>query len=111
LLVGAAVVVTYIIAIPISSNWLFGWLLAVGIFALYHVGRTATWPRWLVWCGVVSYSLYLLHTLPLNWFGVWGAPLAIALAGISYRLIEQPMIRLGRSLDRSAARAPARAPA
>lgn len=56
-------------------------------------------PRALVWIGERSYSLYLMHGLaiahlpPLLWM-----PGAIIAAALSYRLVEQPAIALGRRL-------------
>lgn len=64
-----------------------------------------------VWLGRVSYSLYLIHVpllaavihlahgwLPLPLTVLCVIPLALACAGLMYRLVEQPSIRLGRRL-------------
>jgi peptidoglycan/LPS O-acetylase OafA/YrhL len=110
LLCSVLVVILYILALPIPFNWLIGWLIALGVFAFFHYQRHAAWPRFLVWCGIVSYSLYLLHALPLYWLGAWGAPIALIIAGVSYRLLEHPMIQFGRSLDHAIFQAPPRLP-
>jgi peptidoglycan/LPS O-acetylase OafA/YrhL len=95
------VMALYSVAIPIPSNWSASWLIGLGSFAFFHFRRHAAWPPSLVWCGVVSYSLYLLHALPLHWLGAWGAPLALMIAGASYRLIERPTIQLARSIEQA----------
>lgn len=64
-----------------------------------------------VWLGRVSYSLYLIHVplltaaihlahgwLPLPLTVACVIPLALACAGLMYRLVEQPSIQLGRRL-------------
>ena len=73
------------------------------------IAEALWWPpgrwRWLAHVGVVSYGLYLFH-LPIGlWLGAHQTPealepiatfaLSLALAELSYRLIERP-IRYGR---------------
>ncbi len=80
--------------------------------------------------GVISYSLYLWHTVPLyfmrdhNVFQSWGlgenflhlqvfsytVPLAIALACVSYFAVERPFLRAKDQRSTSAAATTAHAP-
>jgi peptidoglycan/LPS O-acetylase OafA/YrhL len=93
------VLVLYIIALPVALNWISGWLLAAGIFAFIHRFRHLQWPIPLVWCGIISYSIYLLHPLVLSFVPGWGALLTIGVAGLSYVVIERPFINFGRHLE------------
>jgi peptidoglycan/LPS O-acetylase OafA/YrhL len=96
------------------------WPAIVGSVGKGVAGRVLAW-RPLVYLGVVSYGFYLYHFAvitraneltdslggPLGWV-VWvsvGLAGATALAIASWRLVEQPAIRLGRRLTR---REPAR---
>ncbi|TDD63529.1 acyltransferase family protein, partial [Actinomadura rubrisoli] len=90
------------------------WLTFLGGFAL----RRRSMPRALVWSGLVSYSLYLLHPLvvqtvwrasgdPGGMPGIvrlgWGVVLVAAVlvsAGLAHRYVERPAQRLGRRLAR-----------
>lgn len=80
--------------------------------------------RFLVWVGVISYSVYLWHvplldwlpdTESLGWTGVarlslLGVPVSLAVGWISYQLVEMPGLRLRRpwfGRDVAAADAPA----
>ncbi|RPI08249.1 MAG: acyltransferase, partial [Actinobacteria bacterium] len=72
--------------------------------------RRFHFPKVLVWLGAISYSLYLWHALVLRaisptayrplTFAVWLAA-AIVVSALSYRWIEQPFIRMGRSIAAS----------
>ena len=63
-----------------------------------------------MWLGAISYSLYLWHALVLRaisptayrplTFAVWLAA-TIVVSALSYRWIEQPFIRMGRSIAAS----------
>jgi peptidoglycan/LPS O-acetylase OafA/YrhL len=80
--------------------------------------------RPLVWIGQISYSIYLLH-MPVLGYGLWAlratthadlrgwsptsalamlglVGLTVALASLTYRWIELPMIRYGRRAENSA---------
>lgn len=101
LAVASVIATAYLLLFPVPWNWRSGWLLALGLFLLLHRNRAAAWPKWLIWCGVVSYSVYLLHGVPLWFGGPLAAPLCFVLAGLTYRLIEQPSIAFGRRLTTS----------
>ncbi len=76
------------------------------------------WPKFMVWCGTVSYSLYLFHPVifyPLYFFlkahpQLAAAPLSlwlllcavatVAFASITYLLVEAPANRLAARLTR-----------
>jgi peptidoglycan/LPS O-acetylase OafA/YrhL len=87
-------------------------------------------PRFLVWSGLVSYSLYLLHPLVVQvvWYAAgqdtwglpvpvraaWGAALAAAVlvsAALAHRYVERPAQRLGRRLTARHRASPAPGPA
>ncbi len=73
--------------------------------------------RVLAWIGLTSYSFYLYHTIVLAQLNtlvsdlhglprylfvlVFGVALSCACAGISYYVVERPMLRLGRPRARS----------
>jgi peptidoglycan/LPS O-acetylase OafA/YrhL len=70
--------------------------------------RALAWPP-LAAVGVVSYSLYLWHLPIVESFepGAWvlaAVPLALAPAFVSYRLVEEPFLRLRRAWGATAAR-------
>ncbi|WP_127503485.1 acyltransferase family protein [Actinoplanes solisilvae] len=87
-------------------------------FLLAYVLRQRNTPAALTWLGRVSYSLYLLHVIVLFLLphivpALGTQPVAIrvltgisyliavlALAGLSYRIVEQPGVNLGRRLTR-----------
>jgi peptidoglycan/LPS O-acetylase OafA/YrhL len=92
-----------------DPGWAPAILLAVGFFAVAFALRHRSFPRWLAHLGVMSFSLYLLHPLLLRvspnlpLFFVMLVPLGY----LTHRLIELPAQRLGRSVARLSARAPA----
>ena len=70
--------------------------------------RSAKFPRPILYLGTISYSLYLTHAIPIYAIGrvfdnrpldalLWIVA-AVALSGITYRLIEKPSIQLGRHI-------------
>jgi peptidoglycan/LPS O-acetylase OafA/YrhL len=95
-----ALLVVYLLTLPAPIAFTVGWLLALFVFVALHQLQARPWPRWLVWCGVVSYSIYLLHPIPLHFTHGWAWPLIFPLATLGYTLIEAPAIQLGRRLTR-----------
>jgi len=105
---GAVIVISVLIHERNKENW-FNRFLAIGV--VNRLGR-------------YSYSFYLLHFIVLYWMAralfhlvgagalgaaplAWGAlmalvtvPLTFWLAGLSYRFVEVPMVKLGKRLTR-----------
>ncbi|MFI0408647.1 acyltransferase family protein [Actinomadura sp. 3N508] len=102
---------------PLGIDWTIAvaaaWLTFLGGLAL----RNRPMPRALVWSGLVSYSLYLLHPLVIQaiWHAagrdpgelpgqirlIWGMVLVVAVLGaaaVAHRYVELPAQRLGRRL-------------
>ncbi|MGP3957979.1 acyltransferase family protein [Nonomuraea sp. 3N208] len=98
--------------------WITTLALAAATFAVGMALRTRSVPRALVWLGVISYSLYLVHVPLLKVLTALAGDLravplpvqalvvALVTAGVlgtsqvTYRLIEAPAQRLGRTLAR-----------
>jgi peptidoglycan/LPS O-acetylase OafA/YrhL len=86
--------------------FLSAWVASYVFFGLLLYFRHAHFPRVLLWLGRISYSIYIVQGLMLQiLFPVSpGALLVIRLAGtialsaLTYRLIEEPCIRLGKKL-------------
>lgn len=91
-----------------------GYVVGIGAFILF-ASVLKIHLRLFAWLGEISYSVYLLHGVPLYviyWYckghGLTGGPLglymaltlppAILLAWLSYRLVEATSIRLGHTL-------------
>ena len=111
------------------TGWPFDrWLLQGGLLAMNLASAalvaclvSSPWPGLrvffqcapLVWVGRVSYGIYLWHIvvflmlgrlgLPLGW-GYWptAVGVTIALAALSYYLLERPVLRLKRRFERVA---------
>jgi peptidoglycan/LPS O-acetylase OafA/YrhL len=99
--------------------WIATLVLAAATFAIGMALRHRAVPRVLVWLGLISYSVYLLHHPLLKLFvTVFGDPrkqspitqslLAVAFVALvlccswlTYRFVERPMQRLGRRLARA----------
>jgi len=97
--------------------WLTTLALAAATFAGAMALRHGRVPRPLVWLGLISYSVYLLHHPVLCWLGaavgdvrnadaiVQASLIAVylvvvlALSRLTYGLVERPMQRLGRRLS------------
>jgi len=86
------------------------WLLAYVFFIAAYALRDRRMPKWLVWCGTVSFSVYLFHPVFLTiahqvlvspWLSfVTTVLLTLVFAHYSYKFIEAPVIRYGRKLNR-----------
>ncbi|MFG1695398.1 acyltransferase family protein [Nonomuraea sp. NPDC049309] len=101
-----------------ADVWLTTILLAAATFAGGMALRGRRLPRILVWFGLISYSLYLVHHPLLRYFVLFsgdlrGEPLAyqlvmsaaalaliIAVSAVTYRFVEKPMQDLGRRISR-----------
>jgi peptidoglycan/LPS O-acetylase OafA/YrhL len=104
---------------PLSWGWPAAVAAAWLTFAVALALRRRGMPRALPWLGVISYSVYLLHQLPLQvirrligdpaplpamervgWAGVILTTVLVSSA-VAYRHVEKPMQRLGRRVARS----------
>ena len=114
--ISTAVVLAAMCRTTVNARWGYGWGLSVvqlGALALIGglVAAPAGWlPRWLSvaplrWIGQRSYGLYLWHFPVFRIFArhthlghartvVLEVAVAVAVAALSYRLIEQPALRL-----------------
>ncbi len=83
------------------------WLAAYALVVLAVTQRERSFPRVLLFLGLISYSVYLLHPAVLAVVGDWqdhvlamavllGATVAISTA--AYRVVEAPSIAVGRRL-------------
>lgn len=123
-LVGVTALIAAVALLMAAIDWLhndvahmsvsLGYLLGIAAFALFSTALKIH-LRMFAWLGEISYSIYLLHGVPLYvivWlcrhYGLVGAPLgvymvatvppAIILSWASYRLVEAPGIRLAHAL-------------
>lgn len=102
-------------AMGFNSSYLGG----LALFGVLYLFRTRTAPRWLLWLGAVSYSLYLTHTTVIQLVGatpLWGVGAVVAsvsvvaaslvVAGLLHRYVERPSTDLGRRLTSPGRRSP-----
>nr|WP_306943860.1 acyltransferase [Streptomyces phaeochromogenes] len=96
------------------QGWIVAFLLAVLTFGVALALRHRRIPRWLIWLGMISYSVYLLHPVLLavsdGTIGRWprdNPVLVVAffavllpLCALTYRYIEAPGQAWGRKLAR-----------
>ena len=50
-------------------------------------------PRAVIYVGVISYGIYLVHPPLFAWFGWWGVALTLPAAAVMYRFWESPLRR------------------
>lgn len=90
--------------IGLSASWADGAIFDLASGGLLLAAVSPTWiarrllaMRWLVWLGVISYSLYLWHFWVLAMFAWPVKPitigLSVVLAWLSFRFVEQPFRR------------------
>ena len=81
------------------------WSLAYAVFGILLMLRDREFPKWILWIGRISYSLYLVHGLVLFLlpkslnpvvFAVAVAGLSIAISGLTYEFVEKPAIAFHR---------------
>jgi peptidoglycan/LPS O-acetylase OafA/YrhL len=107
--------------LPLSFHCVWcTWLAAYAGFLILLPWRGHEMPAWLCYLGKISYSIYLVHTclvvlLPSTWPPMLYIPALFAgtlvLASLTFHLIEQPFIRLGRRWTGRRASAPEPLPA
>lgn len=87
------------------TNVSISWALAYGLFAMLFLMRNRAFPRWTLWLGRISYSLYLLHGLvltlvPHSWnpflYIAVSWTISLGLSTLTYSFIEKPAIAFCR---------------
>lgn len=85
------------------------WLAAYACFLGALAARRHAFPRGLLFLGLISYSVYLLHPAVLAVVGDWHQHVlaltvllvaTVGLAALAYRLVEAPSIATGRRIRR-----------
>jgi peptidoglycan/LPS O-acetylase OafA/YrhL len=93
---------------PAVLPMLTAWLGAYAIFCAGLALRSRTVPRWLRRLGTISFSVYLVQALVLLAVPALPSPaltavlwlaVIVAVSEGTYRLVEQPAVRLGRRLS------------
>lgn len=89
--------------LPMLSAWIGAYL----VFGVVFLQRKRQYPRLFLHCGVISYSIYLLHpfvmtmlpiySFPLLAFALW-VSIVIGVATLTYNYVEVPCITLGRRI-------------
>jgi peptidoglycan/LPS O-acetylase OafA/YrhL len=112
--IAASAVLWLLVAEDYTHGWLAAPASALLVGACVLPLRPGVAVRALAWrplaaVGVVSYSLYLWHLPIVESFepGAWvlaAVPLALAAAFTSYRIVEEPFLRLRRAWGATAAR-------
>lgn len=99
LLAGAVTMLAAALALPLFPSQHSNVIAAVGAGLLVGWGINASpRPRWLWASGAaISYGLYLWHADLTELYGLSGAVGAFAVAGVSYVLLERPVMRWVRS--------------
>jgi peptidoglycan/LPS O-acetylase OafA/YrhL len=76
------------------------------LFGLLYALRNRSFPRWILWLGRISYSLYLVHGIVLSLLPADLNPvvfvasvigLSVAISAVTYEFIEKPAIEFHRS--------------
>lgn len=80
---------------------LVSWTAAYTLFVVLFLLRAREFPKWTLWIGRISYSLYLVHGIVLALlprslnpliFSCAGISLSIAISAVTYQWIEKPAI-------------------
>lgn len=88
-------------------RYMLAYFLAIGLFIFFE--KCTAVPGWLVFFGSISYSLYLMHPIVLNFFHaenytVWSVALAfvltVGISTLSWWFVEKPFQRLGRDINK-----------
>lgn len=86
----------------VSASWVLAYVLFGSLYAL----RNRSFPRWILWLGRISYSLYLVHGIVLSLLPADLNPvisvasvigLSVAISAVTYEFIEKPAIEFHRS--------------
>ncbi|SFM13163.1 Peptidoglycan/LPS O-acetylase OafA/YrhL, contains acyltransferase and SGNH-hydrolase domains [Paenibacillus sp. 1_12] len=90
--------------VPMLSAWTFAYLL----FLLSFKTENLKSPKILLFLGVISYSIYLMHALVIEalprlesgiWTFILWVVITICVATLTYLVIEKPFIAIGRKLS------------
>lgn len=84
------------------------------VFLLALRFRSIRFPRPLIYLGTISYSLYLVHAIPIYSVGAvfhnrpldaaFWVFLSLVISSVTYTLVEKPSIKIGRTLSSRAGR-------